>query len=100
MLSADPEDGADRVPPRCRSAGLRGCFTDEAADVIMVWATPCRRSCNSPPRSRNSPWGRRARRGGPGHRDGETLPPVEDGGPMAKRTFDVVDMTELPVHWH
>jgi len=28
------------------------------------------------------------------------LPPVEDGGPMARRTFDVIDVTEILVHWH
>src|SRR5216684_2860370 len=29
-----------------------------------------------------------------------SLPPVEDGGPMARRTFDVIDVTEILVHWH
>ncbi len=24
----------------------------------------------------------------------------EDGGPMARRTFDVIDVAELLVHWH
>src|SRR5215469_16165277 len=28
------------------------------------------------------------------------LPPVEDGGLMARRTFDVIDVTEILVHWH
>src|SRR6202051_3306937 len=28
------------------------------------------------------------------------LPPVEGGGPMARRTFDVIDVTEILVHWH
>src|SRR5437763_16787531 len=28
------------------------------------------------------------------------LPPVEDGRPMARRTFDVIDVTEILVHWH
>src|ERR1700733_8649173 len=28
------------------------------------------------------------------------LPPVEDAGPMARRTFDVIDGTERLVHWH
>ena len=36
ILSADREDVADRVPPRCRSDGLHGCFADETADVVMV----------------------------------------------------------------
>ena len=26
--------------------------------------------------------------------------PSEGGGPMARRTFDVVDVTEILVHWH
>src|SRR6204780_3213933 len=29
-----------------------------------------------------------------------TLPPVGTGGPMARRTFDVIDVTEILVHWH
>src|SRR5580704_13117797 len=29
-----------------------------------------------------------------------SLPPVGDGGPMAMRTFDVIDVTEILVHWH
>src|SRR5262249_50955320 len=30
-----------------------------------------------------------------------SLPPVgDDGGPMARRTFDVIDVTEILVHWH
>src|ERR1700733_2384147 len=29
-----------------------------------------------------------------------SLPPVGDGGPMARRTFDVIDVTEILVHWH
>jgi hypothetical protein len=53
----------------------------------------CRRSCNSP-------WGWRACRGGPGHREGAVFPPVWDGGPMARRTFDVIDVAEILVHWH
>jgi len=28
------------------------------------------------------------------------LPPVWDGGPMARRTFDVIDVAEILVHWH
>src|SRR3974377_428321 len=28
------------------------------------------------------------------------LPPVWDGRPMARRTFDVIDVTEILVHWH
>src|SRR6201987_4494049 len=30
------------------------------------------------------------------------LPPVrdEDGRPMARRTFDVIDVTEILMHWH
>src|SRR5258706_5898988 len=30
------------------------------------------------------------------------LPPVRDegGGPMARRTFDVIDVTEILMHWH
>ena len=28
------------------------------------------------------------------------MPPVGDGGPMARRTFDVIDVTEILVHWH
>src|ERR1700749_1119758 len=28
------------------------------------------------------------------------LPPVEDGRPMARRTFDVIDVAEILVHWH
>ena len=31
---------------------------------------------------------------------GGTLPPVWDGGPMARRTFEVIDVTEILVHWH
>ncbi len=30
----------------------------------------------------------------------EGFPPVWDGGPMARRTFDVIDVTEILVHWH
>jgi hypothetical protein len=26
--------------------------------------------------------------------------PSEGGGPMARRTFDVIDVTEILVHWH
>src|SRR5690348_3071024 len=29
-----------------------------------------------------------------------SVPPVWDGGPMARRTFDVIDVTEILVHWH
>ena len=36
MLGADRHDGPDRPPPRRRSDGLRGCVTDDLADVIMV----------------------------------------------------------------
>ena len=28
------------------------------------------------------------------------MPPVWDGGPMARRTFDVIDVAEILVHWH
>src|SRR5271166_5329817 len=28
------------------------------------------------------------------------LPPVRDGRPMARRTFDVIDVTEILMHWH
>src|SRR5947207_12524227 len=38
---------------------------------------------------------------GPGHREGRMLPPVATGGgPMARRTFDVVDVTEILAHWY
>src|SRR5690242_9571830 len=36
MLGADRHDGPDRMPPRCRSDGLPGCFAYGPADVIMV----------------------------------------------------------------
>jgi hypothetical protein len=36
MLSADRHGGPDRTPPRRRSGGLHGCFTDDPADVIVV----------------------------------------------------------------
>src|SRR4029450_3850006 len=29
-----------------------------------------------------------------------SLPPVEDGRPMARRTFEVIDVTEILMHWH
>jgi hypothetical protein len=28
------------------------------------------------------------------------MPPSRDGGPMARRTFDVIDICEIFVHWH
>src|SRR5205807_2213619 len=36
MLGADRHGGPDRTPPRRRSGGLHGCFTDDPADVIVV----------------------------------------------------------------
>lgn len=36
MLSTDYHGGPDRAPPRRRSDGLRGCFTDNPADFVVL----------------------------------------------------------------
>jgi hypothetical protein len=36
VLSADRHDGPDGTPPRRRSDGLHGCFTDDPADFVMI----------------------------------------------------------------
>ena len=28
------------------------------------------------------------------------MPPSRDGGPVARRTFDVIDICEIFTHWH
>src|ERR1039457_4881242 len=39
--------------------------------------------------------------GGPGHREARIIPLVLGaGGPMARRTFDVVDICEIFTHWY
>src|SRR6266568_987861 len=63
----------------------------------------CRRSRNSPPGAHGIPHGNDERAGsrvGPRDREDASLAAATTREPMARRTFDVVDVTEILIHWH